>query len=345
VQTDKKLGRGFRILERDSHLDSPPQAVQAPAAETIPGQKIAPPAAVSEIAPAAKPDKPLDERREPGETVARIPLRYISPNPFQPRLTFDEAGMQELMGSIAASGMLQPILVRRSRAGYEIIVGHRRFEASRRLGLETIPGIVREMSDSGMLEMSLLENIQRKDLDTVEKARAFERLETEFGLTHAEIGRRLGMNRSTVSNYIRLLELPGEVLAHVSRGTLTMGHARALLAMEGTAARLAACSKILRDGMSVRDAEEHASDAQPDGRKESGRRKRQSKTALLKDIERTLQNLVGYKVTVSQTAKGSGKITIKFRSTDEFNSIYERITSAFAKKEDSKRSGSGPIIM
>lgn len=336
MQTDKKLGRGFRILERDAHLDSASQAVQSQSAATA--------AVASETAP-AKTEEAVEARAQQGEAVAQIPLKYISPNPFQPRLTFDEAGMQELMASISASGMLQPIMVRRSRAGYEIIAGHRRFEALRRLGLETIPGIVREMSDSGMLEMSLLENIQRKDLDSVEKARAFERLETEFSLTHAEIGRRLGMNRSTVSNYIRLLELPAEVLAHVSRGTLTMGHARALLAIEGTAARLAACNKILRDGLSVRDIEEHASDTQAASPKAGGRGKRQSKSAHLKDIEQNLQRLVGYKVAVSQTGKGSGKITIKFHSNDEFKNIYERFTSAFTRKEDPKRSSSGPIIM
>jgi ParB family chromosome partitioning protein len=313
VRIDKKLGRGFKILERDARLE-PPVPV-TPAAPTAP-----PPAAAVQAEPSA-----------PGDRIAQVPLKYIAPNPYQPRAAHDDAGIEELMGSISESGLLQPIVLRRTRAGYEIIAGHRRFEAARRLGLDAIPAIVREATDRGMLEMSLLENIQREDLDPVEKARAFERLETEFAITHADIGKRLGMNRSTVSNYIRLLELPEEILAHVSRGTLTMGHARALLAIDGSAARLATCSRILREGMSVRDIEAHASESPDNSLREGGRKKGRSKAAHLKDIERTLQDLVGHKVTVSQTSKGSGKITIKFRSTDEFNDIYERITSAFKK--------------
>lgn len=306
MTNDKKLGRGFRILERDP-LHRPHES-----SESQP--------AISTVTTVPAP--------EPGETVREIGLNQISPNPFQPRLNFDEAGMEELANSISAAGLMQPIILRSGAKGYEIIVGHRRFMAARRVGLSAIPAIVREVSDSGMLEMALLENIQRKDLDSVEKARAFERLETEFGLTHSEIGKRLGMNRSTVSNYIRLLELPAEILAHVSRGTLTMGHARALLAIEGNAARMTMCHKIIKEGMSVRETEENAAQA---SRSEGQPLRRTAKSAHLKEVEQTLQDRVGHRVTVLQTAKGAGKITIHFRATDDFNHIYERLTRAFEK--------------
>lgn len=241
--------------------------------------------------------------------------------------------MEELTSSISASGLIQPIVLRPTGKGYEIVAGHRRYMAARRLGLSAIPAIVREISDSSMLEMALMENIQRKDLDSVEKARAFERLETEFGLTHSEIGKRLGMNRSTVSNYIRLLELPVEILAHVSRGTLTMGHARALLAIEGNASRMTMCHKIIKEGMSVRDTEENAAQAsRSEGRNPP---RRTAKSAHLKEIERTLQDQIGHRVTVSQTAKGTGKITIHFRAIDDFTHIYERLTRVLAKSHPS----------
>lgn len=337
MPTDKKLGRGFKVLERETQLIPRVQIAQQPQVDVPAGQvqPAAPPAqspkATTPPSIVAPPDAAASEKAGREETVAQIPLKYVSPNPYQPRFSHDEAGLQELMNSISASGLLQPILVRRARGGYQIIAGHRRYEASKRLGLDAIPAIVRDMDDRGMLEMSLLENIQRKDLDPVEKSRALERLETEFGLTHVEIGRRLGMNRSTVSNHIRLLELPDEILAHVSRGTLTMGHARALLAIEGVSARLAACNKILRDGMSVRDIEEEASSSQTGTAKGRGRPKKGSKTAYLKQIERALQQMIGYRVTVTMSSKGSGRMAVKFRTTAEFNDVYERISSAFGK--------------
>lgn len=303
---NKKLGRGFRVLEREARSR---HRARDESMRTVPSVPTTTPLA--------------------GESIREVPIESISPNPFQPRLNFDETGLEELVRSISATGLLQPIILRRSDSGHQIVVGHRRYLAAKRLGMASIPGIVREISDSAMLEMALLENIQRKDLDPIEKARAFERLETDFGLTHSEIGRRLGMNRSTVSNYIRLLELPEEILAHVSRGTLTMGHARALLAIEGGAARLAMCHKIIREKISVRDTETQAAEAVHKGAGSTKRRRRQSKSVHLKELEQKIQDYVGHKVTISQAVAGAGRITIRFRTTDEFNNIYDRLKRAF----------------
>jgi len=313
---NKKLGRGFRLLERET--SSRRQA----SAESV------------HLVPSTPTTTPLE-----GESIREVPISSISPNPFQPRLNFDETGLDELVHSISATGLLQPIILRRSDSGHQIVVGHRRYLAAKRLGMASIPGIVREVSDSAMLEMALLENIQRKDLDPIEKARAFEKLETDFGLTHSEIGRRLGMNRSTVSNYIRLLELPEEILAHVSRGTLTMGHARALLAIESGAARLAMCHKIIREKVSVRDTEMQAAEAAHKGTGSAKHKRRQSKSAHLKELERRMQDCVGHKVTISQTAAGAGRITIRFRTTDEFNNIYDRLKRAFEGRPATSNTG------
>lgn len=322
----KKLGRGFKVLEKDAR---PHSAVQGPFPPEADSRHLS---AVA-VPEGAQPERGKTAEGGPGagESVREIPVGSLSPNPFQPRMNFDEAGLEELVNSISASGLLQPIVLRGAGDGYEIVVGHRRYEAAKRLGMATIPGIVREIGDSGMLEMALLENIQRKDLHPVEKARAFDRLETEFNLTHSEIGKRLGMNRSTVSNYIRLLELPEEILAHVSRGTLTMGHARALLALQGNPARLAMCHKIIKEKISVRETEAQTAETGRGGGAGLKRARGKGKPAHLKDIEHVLQGHVGHRVTVSQTAKGSGKITIHFRTTDDFNSIYDRLRRALEK--------------
>jgi len=185
-----------------------------------------------------------------------VGLDEIRPNPYQPRQVFDPSGLQELRSSIQNHGVLQPIVVRPSDDGYEIVSGERRWRAARMAGLDAIPVVVREgVRDDEMLELALVENLQRRDLDPIERARGYQQMAEQLGLTQDQVARRVGLQRSTIANHIRLLELDEPIQSAVSAGRLTMGHARALLGVEDGRERLELARDIERDGLSVRDVE------------------------------------------------------------------------------------------
>jgi ParB family transcriptional regulator, chromosome partitioning protein len=255
------------------------------------------------------------------EGLRELPLQAIELNPRQPRQTFDPARLQELADSIAESGVIQPIVVRPRGDQYELVVGERRLRASLLAGKATIPALVRDVPDDRMLELALVENIQRADLNAIERAEAVEQMIAELGLTQEQVGRRIGFQRSSVANMLRLLELPETVRDMVSRGTLSAGHARALLPVSPAAAQERLARQIERRGLSVREAERLAA-------RESlpvSQRRGAPLTAHLASLEEVLRTSLGVRVDIRPKRKG-GRIVVHFRDTDEFERLCEQIS-------------------
>ena len=278
------------------------------------------------------------EEEEAGAGVQEIPLHKIELNPKQPREEVDEEKLKNLAESIESSGVIQPIVVRPRDDMYQLAVGERRLRASRRAGLETIPAVVRDLSDEDMLETALAENIQRSDLNPVEKARAVQRMIDELEITQAEAGERLGLNRSTVSNLLRLLELQPELREMVSRETLSEGHARALLGLEDEDTRLEAAKRVVAEGLSVRKTEELVSrlNREPDEDAEPtpSKPKTSSRSPQLERLEDELQRSLGTRVKIN-AGKKKGRIVVHYENPDEFNRIYELLVKGY--EEEQKR--------
>ncbi|MDP3939219.1 MAG: ParB/RepB/Spo0J family partition protein [Deltaproteobacteria bacterium] len=260
--------------------------------------------------------------RAPGETRA-IPLDEIHKNVLQPRKRFVDAAIAELAASIREKGVLQPIVVRRAaQGGYEIIVGERRWRAAREAGMDAIPAIVREASDRESLELALVENIQREDLNPIEQAQAFRALMELNGLTQEDLATRVGKDRTTITNVLRLLALPPEIQEDLSEGRLTMGHGRALLGCANAAHQRALRDRILRQGLSVREVERLALEG-PDG---GARRTRARATgdSTLKALEADLQSRFQTPVTLRRRGK-RGTIEIKFYNDEDLDRIVRLI--------------------
>ncbi len=269
---------------------------------------------------------PLEQQ---GEEIVQIELDQIRPNPFQPRQVFDAGALEDLMNSIREHGILQPILVRRSPGGdFEIIAGERRFRACQGLGRAAVPAIVQDFSDDQMLEIALVENVQREDLSPIEKAYAYRQMIDTLGVTQEQAAERVGKKRSSVANYIRLLDLPSEIQDSLASRELTMGHARALLSVKDQAEQKQLFDQIRSDGLSVRDVEQISSSTEQrravtgDGsRSVSSREKIQQ--AHLKEITAYLRERFGTKVQI-QTGPGQrGRIVLEFYSIDDFERLYD----------------------
>jgi len=264
-----------------------------------------------------------------GTGVREILLRKIELNPHQPRQRIDAEALKGLSESIKSCGVIQPVVVRPRGELYELAVGERRLRAAKMAGLESVPAIVRELSDEQMLEMALIENIQREDLNAIEKAQAVARMIQELELTQEQAAERLGLNRTTVTNMLRLLELPEDIQHMVSRGTLSAGHARALLAIEDDAAKLGAARRIVSQGLSVREAERLAarlaSCADTTRAQAAPLTLKQDKSAHIRDMENTLQRALGARVTIHKRGV-RGKIVIHFHGYEEFERIFDMIT-------------------
>ncbi len=253
-----------------------------------------------------------------------IPLDQIDNNPDQPRKRFDEEQLEELKESIQAHGLLEPIIVRPVDGRYEVVVGERRWRAAQMAGLAEIPAIVRSMSDREAMEIALVENLQREDLNPLEEAEAYRRLMEEFSLTQEEIAERVGKKRSTIANTLRLLELDPEIREDLASGKITGGHAKALLSIPGKAKRLRIARRIVEEGLSVRAVEELARE---EPGKEAAARKRprmERVDPILRDVEERLQRVLGTKVRV--VGKGRrGRIEIDYYSEDEMHRIVEAL--------------------
>jgi len=259
-------------------------------------------------------------RKREDQPPAEVQLSLIDANPFQPRSVFDRDELEALKNSILASGILQPILVRAVGERYQVVVGERRLRAAQELKLERIPAVVRPVSDQELLELALVENIQRADLNPIEKAKAYRRLMQEFGLTQEHVAQRVGQDRSTVANFVRLLELPKDIQDGVSRGTLAVGHARALLALEGADKQRDLAGRVANQGLSVRQTERLVSASLSPRR----RRARGQKSAQVRSLEDRLKRHLGTRITIYE-GKKRGRIVIEFYGPDDFDRLMQLI--------------------
>jgi len=252
------------------------------------------------------------------ETLREIEVSQISPNPFQPREDFDPITMKELKESIAEKGIIQPICVRETESGYQVIAGQRRLMAVKQLGLNTIPAFVLEVaSESEMLELALIENIQREDLNPIDLAKAYQRLMQECHLTQEEIAKRVGKERSTVTNFIRLLRLPQQIQQSLKKGELTMGHARALITLEDEKEQLNLWRRIIRDNLTVRKVEELVKKV-----KKQPAPKHRRKPHYIVRAESKLREILGTQVRIFPRKEG-GRIEIEYYSNEDLERIME----------------------
>ena len=255
---------------------------------------------------------------EPASTMD-IPVAEVGPNPHQPRLRFDDDAIKELAASIKASGVLQPIIVRRDPAGgYQLVAGERRLRAATFAGLKQIPAVIREVQDEHMLEFALIENIQRENLNPIEEAKAYQGLMETVGLTHDQISERVGKQRTSVTNTIRLLTLPVEVQDMVSRGTLSAGHARAILALETTGEMLGVAKYVSSKGFSVRRTESFVRRRQ---RKQHSRPVN-ARLAGLEEWETKLQQKFGTRTSITAKRKG-GTVQFEFYGQEDLERLLE----------------------
>lgn len=255
------------------------------------------------------------------ETTQDIPLDRIVPNRYQPRRTFDPGEMAQLAESVRKNGVLQPVLVRRKADGFfELIAGERRYRAAKSAGLRSIPAVVRNSSDEQSMELALVENLQREDLNPIEEARAYHRLVTEFGLTQDSLAQRFGKDRSSIANSIRLLNLPNEIQALVESFKISTGHAKVLLGLNRPDLQLKLVKRILEGQLSVRQTELLIASEQRTGRARAAARR----TALYPDLEEKMRKRLGTKVTITKGRKG-GRIEIHYFEPADLDRLTEMI--------------------
>jgi ParB family chromosome partitioning protein len=257
---------------------------------------------------------PSERERPPVGTEHTAPVHSIVPNPFQPREVFDEAAIEELAASIREKGLLQPLLVRPAATGYQLIAGERRFRAALRAGLDRVPISVREVSDVEALELALVENLQRENLNPVEEARAYRRLCDEFNLAQEDVALRVGKSRSAVTNSLRLLQLPASVLAMLESGELSAGHGRTLLGLDSAQAQSAIARDAAARRLSVRDTEKMV--------RERGQPR--ADDVERRAVEADLARALGTRVHLRHRADGSGRIVIEYFSLDELDGLLAR---------------------
>jgi len=256
------------------------------------------------------------------DQLREIEIEQILPNAHQPRKSFDEEGLNELAESIRVHGVVQPIVVRPLEDGFfQLIAGERRWRASQRAGLTKIPAVVRESGDNAALEIALIENLQREDLNPIEEAQAYERLISEFGLTQEEVARRVGKNRATVANMLRLLRLPPEVQEWLRDNRLSVGHAKALLSLNSLDAILDSARKIIQGNYSVRQAEMLVA-RHGNGPENPSATEEQPDDPNVRAAIRALEQTLGTKVTIHESG-GKGRIELHFFSREEMDRLYE----------------------
>jgi ParB family chromosome partitioning protein len=257
----------------------------------------------------------------PAERSLDVDIDLLRPNRFQPRTTMDDTRIEELSRSIKSNGVIQPIVVRKADQGFEIVAGERRWRASQRAGLLKVPVVVRDIPEDKMLAAALIENIQREDLNPIEEALAYRRLADDGGLTQDQIADAVGKDRSTVANFMRLLKLPREVRENLGAGSLTMGHARALLALADDNAQVRVSREVVAKNLSVRETEAMVKKAaEPEKPREEPQKDVHTRAA-----EDKLRFALGTRVRIVRKGKG-GRIEVDFTSEDELHRIYEQLT-------------------
>jgi ParB family transcriptional regulator, chromosome partitioning protein len=318
VSKERRLGRGLEALLGRS-WDEPQAAAIAPeSADEVTGDERI-------------------SRDENGQVW--LNCDSISRNPYQPRQTFDEAEIADLADSIRAHGILQPLVVRRSGTGFELIAGERRLRAAQAADWRQVPVQIREVDDRQMAELAIVENVQRKDLNAIEKAESFQRYINQYQCTQEELAGRVQVDRSTVANLLRLLELPIDVKKMVQEGEISQGHARALLPLGDEQEQIDFARRIKKESLSVRATEQGVHDrvhtldgdqlriVDAEGNSRPVERPRNEQVASL---EQELRSALGTKVDLSQTAKGKGKITIHFQSHESFERLRQLLTATTA---------------
>ncbi len=255
--------------------------------------------------------------------LAQIPIGQINPNPYQPRKVFNEASIEELARSVREHGIVQPLVVTRTGdSRYRLIAGERRLRAAQRAGLQTVPAVIKELMREGdALQIALIENIQREDLNPIEEAAAYHQLHDEFGLTQEEISRRVGKERSTVANFLRLMRLPDTVKKLLAGGQLSMGHARALLAIDSAKRQELLAERVVKNNLNVRQTEmlAAATSARPSAKREK------PKDVFTRDAEEKLTRSLRTKVDIDRRRRG-GVIHIRFASEDDLIRIFDELT-------------------
>jgi len=257
------------------------------------------------------------------ERFAELDLEDVKPNPFQPRMKFDDQTIDELAQSIRETGIVQPVIVTPEADHYKIIVGERRWRAAQKAGLRKIPVLIRNIPKEKQLEVSLIENIHREELNALEIAHAYQKLIDDLGYAQHELADKVGKDRSSVTNYIRLLKLPQEIQDRLGAGDISMGHARALLALEETATQLYACRQIIDRGLSVRNTEALVNRL----KKKAPRTQRSLADPDLHALQEEMLKILGTKVLVAGT-RAKGVVKIYYFSLDDLNRIYERVKGA-----------------
>jgi ParB family chromosome partitioning protein len=332
----RKLGRGLTaLLGAPVQVQAqPPGRQQGAGAIPAPTPSASNPTTQSEVAriPQEAPREAPTAVSE-GRMLRELPVEQIVPNRRQPRTDFSEAALQSLAASIQKSGLMQPIMVRPTASGFELVAGERRWRAAKLIGLATIPAIVRDIDDQSAAELALIENVQREDLNPMERAIALQRLAEDFGLTHQAIADRVGLDRATISNLLRLAELDSATADLVRTGRLTQGHAKALLGITDPRSRSQFAASAMKEDWSVRELERRiqqrlrggetlpaAAGGQPGAKEVSAR------TAHVADLERQLAEYLGTRVRIQLgRKKGSGRLSLDFYNLDQFDGLMQRI--------------------
>lgn len=260
------------------------------------------------------------------DSIQDIPVNECRPNPYQPRKTFHADAIDELKESILEYGIIQPLIVRKSIKGYQIVVGERRFRAAKEAKLEVVPAIVKELSDERMMELALLENLQREDLSPIEEAHAYSTLMTELGITQEDLSKRLGKSRSHIANMTRLLSLPDQVVAYINNGELSMGHGRALLSLKDEKHITHFVNKIRDEKLNVRQVEQLIQEFNSKKPQPKPKKVKPKKDVFIQERESFLREKFGTSVSINR-GKRKGKIEIEFFTDDDLERIIEVLES------------------
>lgn len=263
------------------------------------------------------------------DSVQFIELELIRPNPYQPRKTFEEERLNDLASSIQQHGILQPIVLRQTVQGYYIVVGERRFRASKLAGLTEVPAIIKELSDEDMMELAIIENLQREDLNAIEEAESYKKMMTDLNITQQEVARRLGKSRPYIANMLRLLQLPKNVAQMVQHGALSSAHGRTLLTLKDASKIKKTAKQAAQESWSVRYLEEYVNGlVSKDISRKVDKETKESKPKMIQHQERFLKKQYGAKVDIS-TSKNVGKITFEFKSEAEFKRLIRQLNKDY----------------
>ncbi len=274
------------------------------------------------------PAKPALAASDPApEPTNHLPIDRIEPNPLQPRTVFQPERLQELANSIRANGIIQPMIVRKAGTRFQIVAGERRWRAAQLAGLTEVPVVIQEIADPQLLQIALIENIQREDLGPLEIAHAFERLHTELGLSQEQIAQRTGKDRASIANYLRLLRLPVRVQALLASSRLSMGHAKAILGLQSEEMQVETAERAAAQGLSVRQVEALVQELTSDRPRKKGDKAEQPQDPNVKAAAEALQNELGTRVRIVELNEQRGRIEIEYYSQDQLDRLYQRLLS------------------